>query len=136
MRIWRTLCIPDDEIEFSAVRAQGAGGQHVNKVASAVHLRFDVIASSLPDRYKHALLALPDRRISKNGVIVIKAQAYRSQDKNRAAARARLAELIRRVGLRNRPRIPTKPPRAARRARTDDKTRRGKLKALRKKVVE
>lgn len=136
MRISRSLTIPDEEIEFSAIRAQGAGGQNVNKVSSAMHLRFDVMASSLPERYKSALLALRDRRISKDGVIVIKAQSYRSQDKNRAAALARLAELIRGVGVRHQPRLPTKPSRAAKRARTDSKIRRGKVKALRKKIVD
>jgi ribosome-associated protein len=94
------------------------------------------MASSLPVGYKRALMALRDRRISKDGIIVIKAQTFRSQDKNRSAARQRLAELICSAGVRNKPRIPTKPSRAARRVRTDAKTRRGKLKALRKKALE
>ncbi|MEJ2360874.1 MAG: alternative ribosome rescue aminoacyl-tRNA hydrolase ArfB [Gammaproteobacteria bacterium] len=128
------VAIPDEEIEIHAIRAQGAGGQNVNKLATAIHLHFDIHASSLPAIYKQRLLKLADRRISKDGVITIKAQQYRSQEKNRAAALERLADLIRRAGYTPKRRIPTKVPRSAQKQRLDSKTRRGKTKALRKKV--
>ncbi len=129
-----TVCIPDHELEWHAVRAQGAGGQNVNKVASAVHLRFDIAGSSLPESCKARLLALHDHRISREGVLVIKAQRYRSQDKNREDALARLAELVRAALLERRLRRPTVPSRAARRQRTDRKVLHGRTKALRGKV--
>jgi len=128
------VTIPDEEIELSAIRAQGAGGQHVNKVSSAIHLRFDVVASSLPEFYKQRLLALKDKRISREGVIVIKAQRFRAQDQNRLDALERLRELIRSVAVVQKRRVATKPTRGARKRRMDAKTRRGQLKALRKKV--
>ena len=126
--------IPPDEVEFSAIRAQGAGGQNVNKVSSAAHLRFDIAASSLPDLLQERLLALGDQRISKDGVIVIKAQVFRSLEKNRAEALRRLEELISSVAETPKPRRPTKPTKASVTRRMDDKARRGAVKAQRGKV--
>ena len=134
LQISREVSIPDEEIEIAAIRAQGAGGQNINKVATAIHLRFDLRVSSLPEELKQKLLALPDRRISRDGVIIIKAQRYRSQEKNRADALLRLQELVRRAGMKRKKRVPTKPTRGARERRLEEKTRRGRVKALRRKV--
>ncbi len=119
---------------MQAIRARGAGGQKVNKVATAIHLRFDIPASSLPDFYKQRLLALQDQRISSDGVIVIKAQRYRSQEKNREEALDRLRELIRSVLVTRKKRKPTKPSKATKEKRLEAKRQRGKIKRSRGKV--
>lgn len=131
LKISSHVSIPLTQIQFQAIRAQGAGGQNVNKVSSAVHLRFDIDASSLPDNYKESLRKRSDQRITSEGVIVIKAQRFRSQDKNREDALERLRDLIKLAGATRKRRRPTKPSRSSQQKRVDGKTRRGQLKSQR-----
>jgi ribosome-associated protein len=128
--------VPPHEVELVAVRSQGAGGQNVNKVSSAIHLRFDIHASSLPEVLKRRLLALHDRRVTRDGFVVIKAQEYRTQEQNRAAALARLEALIDSVSVTRKSRVPTRPTRASNLRRLDTKARRGDVKAGRGRIVE
>lgn len=134
VRVSEHIQLDEQELEFMAIRAQGAGGQNVNKVSSAIHLRFDIRASSLPEHCKERLLLYRDHRISKDGVIVIKAQRHRTQEQNRDDAIARLVELIQAATVVEKVRRPTRPTRSSQRKRVDNKTQRGTIKALRGKV--
>lgn len=134
IKISHNVWIADSELEFTAVRSQGAGGQNVNKVSSAIHLRFDIKASSLPEFYKTRLLELKDKRITKDGVIVIKAQEFREQVLNRNSALERLIELIKSVTVVQRKRIATKPTKGSQKRRLEGKTKRSQVKSLRGKV--
>lgn len=133
LKISDQVTIGDNEFETHAIRAQGAGGQNVNKVSSAIHLRFDIQASSLPEAVKQRLLSMPDKRITADGVVIIKAQNHRTQDKNHSEALSRLSDLITSALKAPRKRIPTRPGRAARQKRLDSKKQRGSLKKLRGK---
>ena len=134
LQIAKNTAIPLEEIEFEYIRAQGAGGQHVNKSSTAVHMRFDIQASSLPAIYKERLLQLSDHRITKEGVVVIKSQQHRSQEQNREAALNRLLQLVQSVTVTQKTRRPTKPSKGAKQRRIDEKKRRGGVKETRKKV--
>lgn len=136
LKISGTVAVPASEIQISAVRSQGAGGQNVNKVSSAIHLRFDIGASSLPGELKQRLRRLADQRITKDGVVVIKAQRYRSQEKNLEDALSRLRQLLMSVAASPRKRIPTRPTAGSRRKRLEAKVKRGQVKAMRSKVTE
>ena len=136
LQISNNVAIPAREIEISAIRAQGAGGQNVNKVSSAIHLRFDIGASSIPGFYKERLLKLKDHRITKEGVIVIKAQQHRSQEMNKEEALRRLQQLIKSVAVSPKKRKPTKPTRSSQKKRLDSKTRRGAVKLARARITD
>ena len=135
--IYSDLAVPLDEIEFAAIKSQGSGGQNVNKVATAIHLRFDIgKCKALTDSVKERLHALDDGRVSSGGIVIIKAQQFRSQDRNKRAAIERLQDLIRGAMAEEKPRVPTKPSKQSRKQRVESKRRRGQLKAARGKIKD
>lgn len=136
LKLTKSLTLPERELEFNAIRAQGSGGQNVNKVSTAVHLRFDIRNSSLPASYKERLLAFNDQRISNEGIVIIKAQKFRSQEKNREAALQRLKQLILQANTVQKPRKATKPTRSSQLKRLAGKGHKGKIKALRGRVTD
>ena len=136
LEITPSVTVPAEELEFTAMRARGPGGQNVNKVSSAVRLQFDIGASTIPDDWKRRLLALPDQRIGADGIVRIRSDEHRSQERNRQAAMERLRQLLLAASKSPKKRIPTRPTRASRQKRLDEKTRRGKLKSLRGKISE
>jgi ribosome-associated protein len=136
LQITPQVALPDDELEWQAIRARGAGGQNVNKVSSALHLRFDIRASSLPDPVKQRLLAMRDHRISGDGIVIIKAQRFRTQEKNRTDAAQRLSALIRSACQEPKRRKATRPTLASKKRRLEGKTRRGQTKRLRGRVED
>lgn len=134
LEITNTVFISENEIDISAIRAQGAGGQNVNKVSSAIHLRFDILKSSLPEFYKSRLLASKDSRITQDGILVLKAQSYRTQDMNKQDALERLVGIIKRAAIIQKTRRPTKPTKSSQKRRVEGKKKQGQQKSLRKKV--
>ena len=134
LKISNSVTLDESEVEFSAIRAQGSGGQKVNKTSAAIHLRFDIEASSLPEFYKEKLLSLKDRRITKEGVIVIKSQQHRSQEENREEALERLVELIKSVNVVQKKRVATRPTKGSQKRRLNSKKKHAQTKKLRSKV--
>ncbi len=134
LSITPSIKLAENEVKISSIRAQGSGGQNVNKVATAIHLRFDILASSLPLHYKHRLMALKDQRISKQGVIIIKGQQFRTREKNLQDAISRLIEIIRNAGRDVKPRRPTKPTKSSQLRRLNNKTRHSQTKVLRRRI--